>query len=488
MKRTIRPLVLVSVMIAMFVSAVEATIVTTAMPSIAADLESFTRYSWVFSSYLLMSTISVLIYGKLADIYGRKRIFTIGMLIFLLGSLLSGFATSMMELTAYRFIQGLGAGALMPIATTIIGDIYSLEERAKIQGYLSSVWGISAIVGPAIGGWIVHYWSWPFIFWINVPLGLFAMLGVLLFLHEDVAKKEVNVDRKGAFYSGLFLAALIVWLVEGGQSFGYWSAAGIGLLGIAAIFLLLFIRAERQAGEPLIDLNVWGHRTIFYANVVSFFTGIVLMAISSYLPTYVTGVMEQHAMIAGFTLSAMSLGWPLASTIAGHLLLKVGPFRTSLYGGGALLVGALLFVGMSPSNGPIWAGVASFWIGVGMGLTTTAFVVTIQNSVSYEERGSATASNMFMRNLGNVIGASLFGAILNGRLRRELTNPDDVQVLLTEETRVALSPFQRQELQIILHDSMHIVFLGVLLLVICSIAFIFKLPRGKVVEHDSNRT
>src|SRR5699024_3177045 len=166
MKRTIRPLVLVSVMIAMFDSAVEATIVTTAMPSIAADLESFTPYSWVFSSYLLMSTISVLIYGKLADIYGRKRIFTIGMLIFLLGSLLSGFATSMMELTAYRFIQGLGAGALMPIATTIIGDIYSLEERAKIQGYLSSVWGISAIVGPAIGGWIVHYWSWPFIFWI----------------------------------------------------------------------------------------------------------------------------------------------------------------------------------------------------------------------------------------------------------------------------------------------------------------------------------
>ena len=218
-KKTNRPLVLISVMLAMFVGAVEATIVSTAMPAIAGELGGFSRYSWIFSAYLLMSTVTVLIYGKLADLFGRKPVFFIGLSIFLFGSILCGFATSMEQLIVYRLIQGLGAGAVMPIATTIVGDIYSTEERAKIQGYLSSVWGISAVSGPVIGGLIVQYWDWKYVFWVNVPLGLLAMAGIFFFLHEPATERKVAIDYKGAILLTTSLSIILFWLVEGGQSF-----------------------------------------------------------------------------------------------------------------------------------------------------------------------------------------------------------------------------------------------------------------------------
>ena len=229
-KITNRPLVLASVMLAMFISAVEATIVTTAMPVIASELGGFSRYSWIFSSYLLMSTVTVLIYGKLADLFGRKPIFFIGLTIFLIGSILCGFATSMEMLILFRLIQGLGAGAVMPIATTIIGDIYSTEERAKIQGYLASVWGVSAVLGPIIGGTIVYYMSWEYIFWVNVPLGIIAMIGIARYLHEPKRERSVSIDYKGATLLTVSLSAILFWLVEGGQSFSRLSVYSILLL------------------------------------------------------------------------------------------------------------------------------------------------------------------------------------------------------------------------------------------------------------------
>jgi multidrug resistance protein len=197
-RKTIKPLVLASVMLAMFMGAIEATIVSTAMPAIVADLGGFTLYSWVFSSYLLMNSVTVLIYGKLSDLFGRKPILFFGIIIFLIGSILCGFADSMKMLIIFRLIQGFGAGAVMPIVTTIVGDIYTKEERAKIQGYLSSVWGISAVVGPAIGGFLVQYSSWHYVFWMNIPLGILAILGLMFFLHENVEKKSHKIDYPGA--------------------------------------------------------------------------------------------------------------------------------------------------------------------------------------------------------------------------------------------------------------------------------------------------
>jgi EmrB/QacA subfamily drug resistance transporter len=480
-----RPLVLISVMLAMFVSAVEATIVTTAMPVIASDLGGFSRYSWIFSAYLLMSTVTVLVYGKLADLFGRKPILFIGMTIFIIGSFLCGFATTMEQLILYRLIQGLGAGAVMPIATTIVGDIYTTKERAKVQGYLSSIWGISAVLGPAIGGGIVYYFSWEYVFWVNIPLGILAMIGIGVFLQEPEREKEVSIDYKGATLLTISLSAILFWLVEGGQSFGRLSFSSIALLLISFGLFTLFVFVERAAKDPLMPFSIWRNPVILYANLVSFTTGFILIGISAYLPTFVTGVMGQPAIIAGFTLTAISIGWPIASSFAGHLLIRWGTFKVSFIGGIFLVIGSILFVMMNATSGPLWAAVSSFFVGIGMGLTSTAFVVTIQGAVPRHMRGSATAANMFMRNFGNTVGAAFFGAILNATLMATLKknhssyDVDDVNLLLTEEGRKGISIPDIKFLENALGQSLHWVYVGVAIFAVISLLLILRIPRGK---------
>lgn len=488
-KETNRPLVLIAVMLAMFMSAVEATIVTTAMPTIVAELGGFARYSWVFSSYLLMSTVTVLVYGKLADLFGRKPILFIGLTLFLLGSILAGFAGSMEQLIGFRLLQGFGAGAVMPIATTIVGDIYTTEERAKIQGYLSSIWGISAVLGPAIGGGIVYYLSWEYIFWINIPLGILSMIGIGLFLHEPERERKVSIDYKGAIILTVSLSILLYWLVEGGQSFNRLSVLSIGVLLTAIVLFAVFVYVERSAKDPLMPFTIWKNPVILYANLVSFTTGFILIGVSTYLPTFVTGVMEQPAIIAGFTLTAMSIGWPLASTAAGHMLIRYGTFTVSFIGGISLIIGSTLFVVMSASSGPLWAAMASFFIGIGMGLTSTSFVVTIQAAVPRKMRGSATAANMFMRNFGNTVGAAFYGAILNLALLKYFKDKnvnfglEDVNLLLTEGSRQLIGSSEVHLLQNGLDLSLQWVYIGVVLFAIVSTLLILRIPRGKELLH-----
>src|SRR5690606_6774517 len=227
-----RSLILISVMLGMFLSAIEATIVATAMPTIVADLHNFSLYSWVFSSYLLSSSATVLLFGKLADVYGRRPIYVIGICVFLTGSTLAGFSTSMPMLIFCRFIQGVGAGALMPIATTIVGDIYTKKERAKIQGYLSAVWGISAILGPLIGAFFVGFLNWRYVFWMNIPLGLLSMTGIILFLKENIRKKKHSVDYIGAILMIAGISTLMFMLVEGGISINWKSPQMYILLAV----------------------------------------------------------------------------------------------------------------------------------------------------------------------------------------------------------------------------------------------------------------
>lgn len=489
-RTTNRPLVLLSVMLAMFVGAVEATIVSTAMPAIASDLGGFSRYSWIFSAYLLMSTVTVLIYGKLADIFGRKPIFFIGLTFFLIGSMLCGLAISMEQLIFFRLIQGFGAGAVMPIATTIVGDIYSTKERAKVQGYLSSVWGISAVSGPVIGGIIVQYFDWKYVFWVNVPLGLLAMLGIYFFLHEPINKEKVSIDYKGAVLLASSLSIILFWLVEGGQSFARLSFIGTSLSVAGVLLFILFIRIERYAENPMMPFELWRNPVILYANLVSLTTGMILIGISSYLPTYVTGVMEQPAIIAGFTLTAMSIGWPIASSIAGHSLIRYGTFATSFAGGISLVIGSVLFLLMEAQSGPWWAAVASFFVGIGMGLTSTAFTVTIQAAVPRERRGSATAANMFMRNFGNTIGAALFGAILNSMLLKHFEKESesfgisDINELLTEKSRQQLPLDSIHSLQDALDSSLQWVYVAVAIFAVLSLLLLLRLPRGKRMQDD----
>ncbi|WP_071395498.1 MDR family MFS transporter [Bacillus tuaregi] len=490
-KKTNRPIVLASIMLAMFLGAIEGTIVSTAMPAIVGELGGFSLYGWVFSSYLLMNAVTVLIYGKLSDLFGRKPILLIGIIIFLIGSILCGFAQSMTMLIVFRFIQGLGAGAITPIATTIVGDIYTKEERAKIQGYLSSVWGISAIAGPALGGILVEYVSWRFVFWLNLPLGILAMVGVGVFLHEHVAKKKHRIDYRGAVLIMISVSCLMFVLVEGGTRWAWMSFESIALLAVSIAAFVLFYFQEKKADEPMMPFSIWKERPIFIANMTSMTTGIMLIGISSYLPTFVQGVMERSPIVAGFALTTMSIGWPIASTFAGILLLKIGFRTTSLLGGAALIMGSILFITLTPDAGPLWAAVGSFMVGLGMGLTTTSFIVVIQSSVSWEQRGIATASNSFMRNLGNTIGAALLGGILNSQILRYFKengqdfnadlSVDSITVLLNQNERNLLPDSLLQFLQDGLTYSLHIVYYVVLLIAVISFILILLLPREKKV-------
>jgi EmrB/QacA subfamily drug resistance transporter len=483
--QTKRPFVLAAVMLAMFMGAIEATIVSTAMPDIVADLGGFSLYSWVFSAYLLMNSITVLIYGKLSDLFGRRPVLLFGIFVFLIGSILCGFADSMKMLIFYRFIQGFGAGAVTPIATTIVGDIYTTEERAKIQGYLASVWGISAIMGPALGGFLVQFISWRFVFWINIPLGLLSMLGLWFFLHETIDKKRPQIDYLGAGLLSIAISALMIVLVQGGTNWSWISQQSMSLIALSVVAILMFIWQEKRVAEPVMPFSIWKERSIFIANIASLVTGIMLIGISSFLPAFVQGVMEQSPIVAGFTLTTMSIGWPIASTVSGRMMIKYGYRTTSIIGGLSLILGSAMFVLLTPQLGPIWAAAGSFFFGFGMGLTSTCFIVSIQSNVNWEQRGIATASNMFMRNLGNTVGAALLGGILNSQLYHYIKNQqgtknytvDSINILLNESERKELSLAVKHILQEGLTQSLHSVYLVVFVLSLVSLIFVMFLPK-----------
>lgn len=487
-KQTKKTLVFISLIIAMFMAAIEGTIVATAMPKIVGELGDFSLYSWVFSSYLLMQAVTTLIFGKLADLFGRKPVFISGISIFLIGSFLCGLSTSMTMLIIFRFIQGIGAGAVQPISTTIVGDMYTVEERAKVQGYMSSVWGISAIAGPLLGGLIVQYIHWSWIFWINIPLGILGMIGVGFFLHENIKKEKHSIDYVGTALFFIAVSSLMILLIEAGST---WSWLSLQTLALGSLFIVcfsIFLYYENKVQSPMMPLGLWKYRLISMANLATLTSGAIIIGLSSFLPTYVQGVMGYSAIVAGFTLTAMSIGWPVASTLAGRVLLfRIGVWKTAILGGAALVFGSLFFITLQVVQSPYWAGVGSFFIGVGMGLTGTTFIVSIQKSVDWNMRGVVTATNSFMRTFGGALGAALFGGILNGQLKRFFSErqadlPEEIShntanLLLDEGERSKLSDATIQLLEQGFSYSLHIVYWGIVVFAIASLILIIFLPK-----------
>jgi EmrB/QacA subfamily drug resistance transporter len=484
-RTTHRPLVLTGLVLAMFMSAIEATIVATAMPSIAAELGGFSLYSWVFSSFLLMQAVAIPIFGKLSDVWGRKPVFIAGVVLFLVGSVLCGLARSMPMLVAFRFLQGLGAGAVQPITVTLTGDLYSLEERGRVQGYLSGVWGFSSIAGPLAGGVIVHTAGWPWIFWINIPFGIASIALVVLYLHEGVTPERRRIDYPGAALLFAAVGALMLALTQGST----WGAAVVPLLAVSAVALALFIRQERRAPDPLMHLELWGMPLIRYANLATLTAGVMMIGVITFLPTYVQAVLGGSAMLAGFTLSAMTLGWPLSAFAAGNLIVSRGVRRIVRVGGAAVVAGTLAIALLAPS-GALGAGAGSFLLGVGLGLLNTTFVVGIQTSVPWRQRGVATASNMLMRILGQAVGAALFGGMLNYGLSRYVARKglggevslDSLQALLGEAgpRGGGLSPAVLAVLRQGLSDSLRVVFWAIAVLAVVTWAIASRVPE---LEH-----
>jgi EmrB/QacA subfamily drug resistance transporter len=482
-RTTHRPLVLVAMVLGAFMGAIEATIVATALPSIAAEIGGFSLYSWVFSSFLLMQAVSIPIFGKVSDLLGRKPAFITGVAIFLLGSVLCGFAPSMGWLVAFRFIQGLGAGAVQPIVVTLAGDLYPLEERGRVQGYLSGVWGFSSIAGPLAGGLIVHQFGWPWIFWMNVPFGVIAVVLIALYLHEDVGTEERSIDYPGAVLLLAALGPLMLALTQG-SSWGLPAAAG--LLAVSAVGFVLFVRQERRAVDPLMHLELWARPLIRNANLATLTTGVMMIGVITFLPTYVQGVLRGSAVLAGFTLSAMTLGWPLASFAAGNLIASRGVRGMVRLGALCAFLGALV-VALLADRGPLAAGIGSFVLGVGLGFLGTSFVVAIQTSVEWRQRGVATATNMLMRILGNALGAALFGGILNWQMGRYLrrnglegrVSIDSIQALMGDAAGRAerLGAPVLAALRAGLSESLHLVFWGIVLMGIVSLVIAWRVPE-----------
>ncbi len=452
---THRPLVLAAVMAANFMIAIEATIVSTAMPQIVAQLGGLALYSWVFAAFLLTQTATTVVFGKLSDLKGRRAVILSGIAIFLAGSILCGFAWSMPSLIVFRLVQGIGAGAVQPVAMTIVGDLYSVHERGKIQGWLASVWALSAVIGPLVGGLIIQYWSWAWIFWMNLPIGILASAGFWLYLHEKTSRARGRIDHVSAGVFTIAIAAVMADLTALSTA-GRTETFIITVIAIAAV--VLFVVQERRSPEPMISLELWGRRPIAAVNASSLFAGMVIIGLTTFLPVFVQGVMQKPPLVAGFALSAMVLGWPIGATLSPRIWARFGLRRVLRAGAALIPLGALVFVFLKPDTPPFVAGVGSAVVGFGMGLSSSASIVLIQEIVDWSERGSVTASYLFARTLGSTFGATVFGAVLNAGLMRSgmgAATSDDLRRLLQGGATAA-----NAALRSALEASLHLTFVS----------------------------
>jgi EmrB/QacA subfamily drug resistance transporter len=480
LSRRNRMWVTAGVMLGMFLAALEATVVSTAMPTVIASLGGIERYSWVFSVYMLTSTVTVPVWGKLSDLYGRRRLFQIGIAIFLVGSILSGLAGSMAELIAWRALQGLGAGALIPLALTIVGEIFTLEERARMQGVFSGVWGLASIIGPLAGGYITDNLSWRWVFYINIPFGLLSAAIIGWMLVEPRRAERPSIDYAGAVTLTASMTLLLFGLVEGGNLWGYLSAPTIAIFAASAALLALFFVAELRAVEPIVPLELFKDVTFSSTTLCGFFVGTAMFGTISYIPLFIQGVTGASATTAGSALTPLMLAWVTMSVIGGRLLHRVGVRPLVVTGVSILVVGffALTFFGRGASLVLLMADMAL--IGVGMGLVMLTILIAVQAVVPKHRLGVATSLSMFARSIGGAIGVAVMGAVLSMSLASRIEGLGvavDPNQLLDPHARDVLAPETLAALQTALAESLRGAFwIGTVVAVLALISA-FWLPR-----------
>lgn len=489
-----RTSVTVGVMLGLFLTALESTVVGTAMPTVIASLGGLSIYSWVFSAYILTSTVTVPLWGRLSDLYGRKRFILLGIAIFLMGSALSGAATSMWQLVLFRAIQGLGAGALLPLGMTIIGEIYSLEKRARMQGLFSGVWGLASIIGPLIGGFITDHLSWRWVFYINIPFGIAAALLIGLALVEPRDhQKKVSLDYAGAVTLTAFVTILLI--AVGQQNLG--ASVRAGLLGLCALLLVLFIVLERRAPEPIVPLSLFRHRIFSVSSANGFFVGMAMFGSLSFIPLFVQGVIGTTATEAGTALTPFMLCWVGFSIVGSRLILKIGYRPTALLGVGLLVAG---FVGLATLDAHASRVIVMGYLaaaGAGMGFSMVTLLIAVQTSVPRDQLGIATSGTVFFRSIGGAVGVAVMGAVLSAqmsahanldlgsslsseRLADLLRHPD---ALISPAARAQLPAPVLEALQQILATALHGVFLVGLIVALLALIVTLFLPRGTAREH-----
>lgn len=455
--RSERGPVLIALMLTTSLVALDTTIISTAVFTIVGDLGGFSQFPWLFSVYLLTQAVSVPLYGKLADTFGRKPVMMLGIGLFALGSVLCALAWSMPALIAFRAVQGLGAGAVQPMSMTIAGDIYTLAERAKAQGYLASVWGMSAVIGPTLGGLFSEFLSWRWIFFVNIPLCLLAGVMLMRNFTEEKVRNRRSIDYVGAALLSAGAALLILGLLEGGQAWAWGSATSIGVFATGTVLLVAFVFVERHVDEPVLPLWVLTRRMLVASSLVSLLVGAIVLGLTTYVPTFAQGVLGTGALVAGFALATLTVGWPIAASLSGKLYLRFGFRFTALIGSGLVVLGTGSTLVLS-SESAVWhIAICCFVIGSGMGLLASPTLIAAQASVEWADRGVVTSTNMFARSIGSAVGVAVFGAIVNANLS-DTTSPPPGE----------------------LADAVHLVFVTALCAALVMVAAAALMPRKDI--------
>ena len=422
-----RGVTVAALLLAMFMAAMEATVVATAMPTVIADLGGLGLYGWVGASYLLTSTVTVPLYGKLADRYGRKPVIVTAIVLFLLGSLASGLAATIEQLIVFRALQGIGAGGVQPMVVTIMGDLYTPAERGRVQGYVGAVWGFAGVSGPLIGGAIVGAMSWRWIFLVNLPFGIAAMIVLQrAFKETQRSERAGTLDVSGAL--AIVSASLLVKLAASGVAP---AATALG----AVLALVAFVAIEKRASDPVLPLPLLQRPLIAVATLTLLLHGMAMMGVLNFLPLQIQGVLGKMPTESGMVIAPMLVGWPLASAMTSKLLMRIGYRKPAWLGAVLTAISLLVLAPLIAMRVPTWVlGIVMFVFGVGMGLTNTALIIGVQASVDWTQRGVATATVLFSRSMGSALGVGTLGAILAHRLG-DTIDPDVVRKMLDPHDR-----------------------------------------------------
>ena len=477
MRKTSRPLTVVALLLGLFLAAMEMTVVSTAMPTVVAELGGLPLYAWAFAAYMLATTVTVPIAGKLADLRGRKPVLLAGIGLFLVGSLACGQAHSMAALIAWRAVQGLGAGALQPVTFTIIGDLFDVHERGRMQGLFGAVWGIAGLVGPVVGGAIVHSIGWRWIFLVNLPFGLASAAVLAIAYHERPERHEHRLDMAGA---ALLALAVVAALVSA-------RSRRSGLVGIplAAVATAAFVAVERRAREPLVPLDLFAQRVMVVASAAGALMGAAMIATVTFVPLWVQSVLGLPPTSAGAAIAPMAFGWPVASAISGRLVPRLG-YRPLLVAGFATSAGAALLAALVLRPGTPLLAVQALMVlyGAGLGTANPPLLIAVQTSVAWNRRGVATASTLFFRTIGGTLSVGLLGGVLASALARGGARPELVEKLLGPE-RATLDPAAIAPISGALQDAMGVVFWTGAAIACTAFAVVLAFPHVEIAARPA---
>lgn len=491
LSQTRRILVTVGIMIGMFLAALDATAVSTAMPTVVSSLGGLSVYSWVFSAYILTSTVTLPLWGKFSDIYGRRIFYTLGVGFFLLGSALSGQSKSMIELIIFRAIQGFGGGALLTLGMIIIGEVFSLKERARIQGLFGGVWGLSSIVGPIIGGFITDHLSWRWVFYLNVPFGLIAAIVMGFALKERVKNKKASLDYRGAIVLTAIITLFLLGLMEIGKEDGWKTPLALGMFVPCPILLWLFILIEKRTEDPIVPLELFSNQFFKVSAVTGFLIGMAMFGSISFIPLFVQGVIGTNATGAGSVLTPLLLGWVFFSSISGRLLLRFRYRPLILVGTALVTIGFFLLSHWNENTTRSAATRDMMFLGCGMGIILIPLLLGVQNSVPKNQLGIATSGTQFFRSIGGAVGVSVMGAVMGTYMHLGLKSlsKDPGLNLSSLSPDLLVNPIERQNLpqealgalRWVLAHSLHYVFITGLIIALLAFISAFLVPNEKAV-------